>query len=93
MDEEDIEEKLIQISEIHSSFTHRNPLTYIIFLDECKNELSEEQIKYCNEKIEKLKKKQNKLFKSVIDQIDNEISRLPLEEKIGNEQNNVIKIN
>ena len=51
MDEDDIEEKLIQISEIHSSFTHHNPLTYIIFLDECKNELSEEQIKYCNEKI------------------------------------------
>jgi hypothetical protein len=44
MDEEDIEEKLIQISEIHSSFTHHNPITYIIFLDECKNELSEEQI-------------------------------------------------
>lgn len=82
MDEEDIEQRLEEISQIHASFNHLNPMTYIIFLDECKDDLSEEQIKYCNEKIEKLKKKQNKVFKSVIDQIDNEISRLPLLEKI-----------
>jgi chemotaxis regulatin CheY-phosphate phosphatase CheZ len=83
MDEEDIKQKLEEINSIHSTFDEKNPITFVIFLTECRAELSQEQIKWCETEIERLKKLQKKMQSKWIRAIDNEISRLPLEQKIG----------
>jgi len=83
MDEEDIKQKLEEINAIHATFDENNPITFVIFLTENRAELNEEQIKWCEKEIESLKKKQKKMQNKWLKAIDNEISRLPLEQKIG----------
>jgi fido (protein-threonine AMPylation protein) len=83
MDEDDIKQKLMEINAIHPTFDETNPITYVIFLTECRDELNEAQIKWCNDEIERLKRKQKKMQSKWVSMIDNEITRLPLEQKIG----------
>jgi len=84
MDEEEIHEKLLDISAIHSTFDENNAITFMILLSECKDKMNDEQIKWCEKKIESLKKKNNSINNKWIKAIDNEITRLPLSEKIDN---------
>lgn len=83
MDEDDIKDKLLEINAIHTTFTDENPLTFIIFLNENKDLLNDLQVKWCEDKIKELTKKQSRTYKKWTDKIDNEISRLPISEKIG----------
>jgi len=83
MDEDDIKHKLEEIYAIHSTFDDQNPITFVIFLTENRDELNEEQIKWVESEIERLKRKQNKTQSKWLKAIDNEISRLPLDQKIG----------
>ena len=83
MDEDDIKQKLEDIHAIHSTFDENNPITFVIFLTENRADLTEEQIKWCEAEIDRLKKIQKKMQSKWIKAIDNEISRLPLEQKIG----------
>lgn len=84
MDEEEIHEKLLDISAIHSTFDENNAITYMILMSECKDKMNDEQIKWCEKKIESLKKKQNSINNKWLKAIDNEITRMPLSEKIDN---------
>ena len=84
MDEEEIHEKLLDISAIHSTFDENNAITFMILLSECKDKLNEAQIKWVEDKIQSLKKKNNSINNKWIKAIDNEITRLPLSEKIHN---------
>jgi cob(I)alamin adenosyltransferase len=83
MDEEDIKQKLEEINSIHATFDDQNPITFVIFLTENRDELNQEQIKWVESEIERLKKKAKKTQSKWIKAIDNEISRMPLENKIG----------
>jgi cob(I)alamin adenosyltransferase len=83
MDEEDIKQKLEEINAIHATFDDQNPITFVIFLTENRDELNQEQIKWVESEIERLKKKAKKTQSKWIKAIDNEISRMPLENKIG----------
>lgn len=84
MDEEEIHEKLLDISAIHSTFDEDNAITFMILLSECKEKMNEAQIKWCENKIESLKKKKNSINNKWLKAIDNEITRMPLSEKIDN---------
>jgi len=84
MDEEEIHEKLLDISAIHNTFDENNAITFMILLSECKDKLNEAQIKWVEDKIQSLKKKNNSINNKWIKAIDNEITRLPLSEKIHN---------
>jgi len=84
MDEEEIHEKLLDISAIHSTFDENNAITFMILLSECKDKLNEAQIKWVEDKIQSLKKKNNSINNKWIKAIDNEITLLPLSEKIHN---------
>jgi cob(I)alamin adenosyltransferase len=83
MDEDDIKQKLEEINAIHATFDDQNPITFIIFLTENRDELNEDQIKWVESEIERLKKKSKKTQSKWIKAIDNEITRLPLDQKIG----------
>jgi len=83
MDEDDIKQKLEEIGAIHSTFDENNPITFVIFLTENRADLNPEQIKWVEDEIERLKKKMKKTQSKWLKAIDNEISRLPLEQKIG----------
>ena len=83
MDEDDIKQKLEEINAIHSTFDENNPITFVIFLTENRADLNTEQIKWVENEIERLKRKQKKTQAKWLKAIDNEISRLPLEQKIG----------
>lgn len=83
MEEEEIKQKLLEINAIHSTFDENNPITFVIFLTENREDLSQEQIKWVESEIERLKKLQRKIQSKWIKAIDNEISRMPLQEKIG----------
>ena len=83
MDEEDIKQKLLEINAIHATFDEQNPITFVIFLTENRDQLNDEQIKYVETEIQRLKKLKAKIEDKWIKAIDNEITRLPLEQKIG----------
>lgn len=83
MDEDDIKQKLLEINAIHPTFDENNPITFVIFLTENRDELNEEQIKWVENEIQRVKKQQQKIQSKWIKAIDNEISRMPLEQKIG----------
>jgi hypothetical protein len=91
MDEDDIKQKLEEINAIHATFDEQNPITFVIFLTENREELNEDQIKWVESEIERLKRKQIKTQSKWIKAIDNEISRLPLDQKIGENSVRVIE--
>ena len=93
MDEEDIQDELIKINSIHQSLDDSNPTTYLLFLEENKDKLNEDQIIWINNKIKKLVEKQRKRNKKILDYIDNELSRQPAETKYNDKENYFKQIN
>ena len=87
MDEDDIQEELIKIYDIHESFTTGNPLTFVLFLEENRNKLTEEQIEWVNKRIKKLIHVQKEINKKILEKIDNEISREPANMKCDESKN------
>lgn len=93
MDEEDIQDELIKINSIHQSLDDSNPTTYLLFLEENKDKLNEDQIIWINNKIKKLVEKQRKRNKKILDYVDNELSRQPAETKYNDKENYFKQIN
>lgn len=93
MDEEDIQDELIKINSIHQSLDDSNPTTYLLFLEENKDKLNDDQIIWINNKIKKLVEKQRKRNKKILDYIDNELSRQPAEKKYNDKENYFKQIN
>jgi hypothetical protein len=87
MDEDDIQDELIKIYDIHESFTTGNPLTFVLFLEENRNKLTEEQIEWVNKRIKKLIHVQKEINKKILEKIDNEISREPANMKYDESKN------
>tara|TARA_R110002126_G_scaffold178501_1_gene327491 strand:+ start:613 stop:894 length:282 start_codon:yes stop_codon:yes gene_type:complete len=93
MDEEDIQDELIKINSIHQSLDDSNPTTYLLFLEENKDKLNDDQIIWINNKIKKLVEKQRKRNKKILDYVDNELSRQPAETKYNDKENYFKQIN
>lgn len=93
MEEEDIQDELIKINSIHQSLDDSNPTTYLLFLEENKDKLNEDQIIWINNKIKKLVEKQRKRNKKILDYVDNELSRQPAETKYNDKENYFKQIN
>jgi hypothetical protein len=93
MEEEDIEEELMKINSIHESLNDSNPTTYLLFLQENKDKLNEDQITWVNNKIKKLVEKQKRVNKKILDYVDNELSRQPAETKYNDKENYFKQIN
>jgi hypothetical protein len=91
MDTEEINEALILINSFHHTFDEKNPITYQILMTEYKEQLSSEQIVWIRDRIQHYQKIKAKTDKKIMEYIDNEISRLPLSEKL-NEKLNECKI-
>jgi hypothetical protein len=93
MDEEEIQDELIKINSIHQSLDDSNPTTYLLFLEENKDKLNDDQIIWINNKIKKLVEKQRKRNKKILDYVDNELSRQPAETKYNDKENYFKQIN
>ena len=91
-DEETIQDFLLQINSLHHTFDEKNPITYQVLLAEFGTELNEEQKTWCKDEMRRLTIKQNQINKKILEQIDNEITRLPLSEKINESENKCIQI-
>ena len=87
MDEDEIQEELIKIYDIHESFTTGNPITFVLFLEENKDKLTEEQIDWVNKRIKKLIHVQKEINRKILEKIDNEISRQPANTKYDDTKN------
>jgi dephospho-CoA kinase len=91
-DEETIQDFLLQINSLHHTFNEQNPITYQVLLAEFGTELNEDQKTWCRDEMRRLTIKQNEINKKILQQIDNEITRLPLSEKINESENKCIQL-
>ena len=66
MDEIEIEAELLDIQSLHESLDIMNPMTYAILLERCKDKLNEEQIKYIQGEIERLRIRERKIIEKWI---------------------------
>lgn len=78
MDDLEIETELVEIQSIHESFNTDNPLTYAILLQRCREKMNEEQIKYIEGEIERLKKREHKIGFKILEKFSDPLSREPL---------------
>lgn len=79
---EEIDGFLSQIQSLHYSFNEENPITYQVLLCEFGDKLNEEQKTWCRTEMRRITEKNNAINKKLLEQIDNEITRLPLSEKM-----------
>ena len=91
-DEETIQDFLLQIQSLHHTFDENNAITYQVLLAEFGEQLNEEQKTWCRNEMRRLTIKQNEINKKILQQIDNEITRLPLSEKINESENKCIQL-
>jgi hypothetical protein len=91
-DESLIEDFLLQINSLHHTFNEENPITYQVLLVEFGEQLNEEQKEWCRVEMKRLTNKQNAINKKMLEYMDNEISRLPISEKINEHENRCISI-
>ena len=91
-DESLIEDFLLQINSLHHTFNEENPITYQVLLAEFGEQLNEEQKDWCRVEMKRLTNKQNAINKKMLEYMDNEISRLPISEKINEHENRCISI-
>jgi len=91
-DEETIQDFLIQIHSLHHTFDENNAITYQVLLAEFGEQLNEDQKTWCRDEMRRLNIKQNEINKKILQQIDNEITRLPLSEKINESENKCIQL-
>lgn len=82
MDELEVEAELLEIYNIHESFDTNNPLTYVLLLQRCKDKMSEDQIKFIEGEIERLKKREHKIAHKILEKFSDPLSREPLEAKM-----------
>jgi hypothetical protein len=82
MDDLEIETELLEIQSIHESFNTDNPLTYAILLQRCKDKMNEDQIKYIEGEIERLKKREHKIGYKILEKFSDPLSREPLVAKM-----------
>lgn len=87
MDEDEIQDELIKIYDIHESFNTSNPITFVLFLEEHKDKLTEEQKEWINKRIKKLIHTQKEINKKILEKMDNEISRQPANTKSDETKN------
>lgn len=81
MDSEEITEALIEINSIHSSLNEHCVITYVILLEQNKDNLSDEQKQWIHEKIDSINRKDARNFQKNIKGIDLDIASLPITEK------------
>ena len=91
-DEETIQDFLLQIQSLHHTFDENNAITYQVLLAEFGEQLNKEQKQWCRDEMRRLTIKQNEINKKILQQIDNEITRLPLSEKINESENKFIQL-
>ena len=91
-DESLIEDFLLQINSLHHTFNEENPITYQVLLVEFGEQLNEEQKEWCRVEMKRLSNKQNAINKKMLEYMDNEISRLPISEKINEHENRCVQV-
>lgn len=82
MDTIEINSELEKINKLHSSLDENNIMTFIIFLESNRHRLSNLQIDWVNDKIDRLTEKQRQQVESACSNINVEVARTPLLEKI-----------
>jgi len=91
-DELSIQNFLLEINSLHHTFNEENPITYQVLLAEFGEQLNEEQRQWCRNEMRRLSIKQNAINKKMLEYMDNEISRLPISEKINESENKCIQL-
>jgi hypothetical protein len=78
MDSIEITTELNKINSIHSSLNETNPMTYIIFLESYRAKLTDSQIEWLDNKIDKLTQKTSELVDLAMSNIDIGVAMQPL---------------
>jgi Asp-tRNA(Asn)/Glu-tRNA(Gln) amidotransferase B subunit len=91
--EEDINEYFESIVSLHSTFTETNPITYQVLLIEYGDKLTQEQKDYVIKQRDFYSQKHKETYAEIMKYIDNDISRLPLTDKINESENKIIQLN
>ena len=81
MTEEEVTEALLGINSIHGSLTETNAMTFVIFREQYRHKLCDEQMVWVNDKIDRLITKATKDFKRNVDKMD-KVASVPLVEKM-----------
>jgi len=81
MDTIEINTELEKINKLHHSLDENNIMTFIIFLESNRTRLSEAQIGWVNDKIDRLTEQHRQRLESSCSNIDVELARKPLLEK------------
>jgi len=86
MDEDEIQDELLKIYGIHESFNSANPLTFVIFYEENKDNLNDDQKEWVQNRIKKLIKKQRDINNKILDKMDKEENRVPANLRINEKE-------
>lgn len=78
MDSIEITTELSKINSLHSSLNETNPMTYIIFLESYRAKLTESQIEWLDNKIDKLTQKTSELVDLSMSNIDIGLAMQPI---------------
>jgi len=87
-----IQDFLLQINSLHHTFNEENPITYQVLLAEFGDQLNELQKQWCRDEMRRLTIKQTAINQKMLQYMDNEISRLPITEKIHENENRCIQV-
>ncbi len=87
-----IQDFLLQINSLHHTFNEENPITYQVLLAEFGDQLNELQKQWCRDEMRRLTIKQTAINQKMLEYMDNEISRLPITEKIHESENKCIQL-
>lgn len=87
MDEIDFEEAFLEIQNLHTSFDENNPITYQILLTSYGERLNEAQKQEIELRRDKAIKRKKLIHKKILKQIDNEITRSSILEKVKDSEN------
>lgn len=82
MDSIEITTELNKINALHSSLNETNPMTYIIFLEAYRAKLTESQVEWLDNKIDKLTQKTSEMVDLSMSNIDIGVAMQPLLSKI-----------
>jgi hypothetical protein len=82
MDTIEINTELEKINKLHHSLDENNIMTFIIFLESNRVRLSNAQIDWVNDKIDRLTEKQRQQVETACSNIDIDLARTPLLEKV-----------
>lgn len=91
MDTIEINTELKKIQALHGSLDENNVMTYIIFLESYRHKLSDGQIQWLDEKIDRLNEKSRATFEQSLSNIDVELASRPITDKM--EEGGLMRIN